>query len=75
MMFAAVSLCPMGGIVRDEETMEALTEEVGNFESENEAIAHACLNLQCDHLHNGVISRGKGKGGYMVVTTQELEEV
>lgn len=75
MMHLAVSLCPQGGIVRDEETMEVLNEEIGEFESLSEATAHACLRLQCTHLYNGVITRGEGKGGYMVVTTQELEEI
>ena len=75
MMFTAVQLCPSGGIVRDEETQEIACMEVGDFDSMNEAVDHACHNLNCTHLYNGVITKGYGKGGFMVVTTQELEEV
>ncbi len=75
MKYVAVSLCSNGGVVRDQETLEVLNEEIGDFDSFNEAIAHACLRLQCAPLRNGWLTRGHGKGGYLVVTTQELEEV
>lgn len=75
MMYTAILLCPAGGVVRDEETQQVANVEVGDFESMNEAIDHACYQLECAHIHNGVITKGYGKGGYMLVTTQELEEV
>ncbi|WED29893.1 hypothetical protein L3V77_21030 [Vibrio sp. DW001] len=75
MMFAAVQLCPLGGIVRHEETQEVANVPIGDFPSMEDAIKQACANFQCTELHNGVISKGYGKSGYMVVTTQELEEI
>ncbi|OXX29103.1 MULTISPECIES: hypothetical protein [Vibrio] len=75
MQYAAVMLCADGGIVRHEETFEPANVQVGDFESMDAAIDQACLDLNCTHLHKGVISKGKNKGGFMVVTTQELGEV
>ncbi len=75
MMFAAVQLCPSGGIVRHEETYEVANILVGEFPTMEDAIKQACTNLECTELHNGVISKGYGQSGYMVVTIQELEEI
>jgi len=74
-MYAAVSLCPEGGIIRHEETQEVASVPVGEFPSMEDATKQACSDLNCKHLRNGVITKGHGKGGYMVVTTQELEEI
>jgi hypothetical protein len=41
----------------------------------DDAISQACLDLECTHLHKGVISKGKGRGGFMLVSTQDLEAV
>ena len=41
----------------------------------DDAINQACLTLECTHLHQGVISKGEGKSGFMVVTNQELEAI
>ncbi|EKO3565648.1 hypothetical protein P0E95_001992 [Vibrio metschnikovii] len=73
MQYAAVMLCPSGGVIRHEETQQVANVFVGDFESIDDAIHQACLDLKCQHLHKGVISKGKNKGGFMVVTTQDLE--
>ncbi|NOH60306.1 hypothetical protein [Vibrio sp. RE88] len=75
MQYAAIALCPDGGIVRHKITQEVACEMVGSFESLTQAIEQACNSLNCTHLAKGVLSKGEGKGGYMLVTTQELEEV
>ncbi len=75
MMFAAVQLCPSGGIVRHEETQEVANVVIGDFPSMEDAIKQACENLECTEIHNGVISKGYGQSGYMVVTTQEMEAI
>ncbi|ELB2918742.1 hypothetical protein AB3A93_000198 [Vibrio parahaemolyticus] len=75
MQYAAIMLCPDGGIIRHEETQEVANVMVGNFESLDQAIEQACISLSCTHLTKGVLSKGIGKGGFMLVTTQELEAV
>lgn len=75
MQYAAVKLCPNGGIVRHEQTQEVANVLIGDFDSIEDAVNQACAELNCKHLRNGVISRGAGQSGFMVVTTQELEEV
>ncbi|PFG55727.1 hypothetical protein ATG66_2043 [Vibrio sp. ES.051] len=75
MQYAAIMLCPVGGVIRHEDTQEVANILVGDFESLEVAIEQACQDLSCTHLHKGVISKGKGKGGFMLVTTQELEAV
>ncbi|EGR1202789.1 MULTISPECIES: hypothetical protein [Vibrio] len=75
MEYAAIMLCPDGGIVRHEETQEVANVFVGDFDSLDQAIEQACSSLNCTHLVKGVLSKGKGKGGFMLVTTQELEAV
>ncbi|WP_240205665.1 hypothetical protein [Vibrio sp. CyArs1] len=75
MQYAAIMLCPDGGIIRHEQTQEVANVLVGDFESIEQAIDQACLDLDCAHLTKGVLSKGEGKGGFMLVTTQELGEV
>ncbi|HCE1985933.1 TPA: hypothetical protein N2750_003930 [Vibrio parahaemolyticus] len=75
MMYAAVQLCPSGGIVRHEDTQEAASVLIGDFESMDDAVQQACSDLKCKLVRNGVLSKGYGLSGYMVVTTQELEAV
>ncbi|MEK1977957.1 hypothetical protein WOC06_08830 [Vibrio parahaemolyticus] len=75
MQYAAIMLCPDGGIIRHEDTQEVANVMVGDFESLEQAIEQACVSLSCTHLTKGVLSKGNGKGGFMLVTTQELEEV
>ncbi|WP_277443244.1 hypothetical protein [Vibrio parahaemolyticus] len=75
MEYAAIMLCPDGGIVRHEETQEVANVFVGDFDSLDQAIEQACSSLNCTHLVKRVLSKGKGKGGFMLVTTQELETV
>ncbi|EIU6868815.1 hypothetical protein [Vibrio parahaemolyticus] len=74
MQYAAIMLCPDGGIIRHEETQEVANVMVGDFDSLDQAIEQACVSLSCTHLTKGVLSKGI-KGGFMLVTTQELEAV
>lgn len=75
MQYAAIMLCPDGGVIRHEHTLEVANLLVGDFDSLDQAIEQACSSLNCTHLVKGVLSKGKGKGGFMLVTTQELEAV
>lgn len=75
MQYAAVLLCPDGGIIRHEQTQEAANIIVGDFDTMDLAIEQACHALQCKHLLKGVLSKGEGKGGYLLVTTQDLEGI
>ncbi|MFS1930552.1 hypothetical protein BCU25_016290 [Vibrio cyclitrophicus] len=78
MQYAAIALCPSGGIIRHEETQEVANVLVGDFDSRIDAVNQACRDLDCCVMHpvdRGVISKGRGKGGYMLMTTQELEAV
>ncbi len=75
MQYAAITLCPDGGIVRHEETQEVANVLIGEFESLQDAVHQACITLNCCVLNpvdRGIISKGRGKGGFMLVTTQEL---
>lgn len=78
MQYAAVRLCPEGGVVRHEDTQEVSNVLVGDFDSLLDAMNQACGDLDCvvmHPVHSGIISKGRGKGGFMLVTTQELAEV
>ncbi|AMG01931.1 hypothetical protein [Vibrio mimicus] len=75
MQYAAILLCPDGGIIRKKETQEVANVLIGDFETEEQAVKQACLDLSCKHLKNGVISKGYGKGGYLIISTQEMEPV
>ncbi|MCL9775728.1 hypothetical protein [Vibrio methylphosphonaticus] len=75
MQYAAIMLCPDGGVIRHEQTQEVANVLVGDFESMERAIDQACFELGCTHLTKGVLKQVEGKGGFMLVTTQELEAV
>lgn len=78
MEYAAVRLCPEGGVIRHEDTQEVANVLVGDFDSMQDAVNQACRDLDCVVMHpreKGIISKGRGKGGFMLVTTQELGEV
>ncbi|EJL6744903.1 hypothetical protein AB6H46_01270 [Vibrio alginolyticus] len=75
MQYAAIMLCPAGGVIRHQDTQEVANVVVGDFDSLGLAIEQACVSLSCTHLTKGVLSKGNGKGGFMLVTTQELEAV
>ncbi|EKA2634926.1 hypothetical protein OKW60_004501 [Vibrio alginolyticus] len=75
MQYAAIMLCPDGGIIRHEDTKEVANVMVGDFDSLDQAIEQACVSLSCTHLSKGVLSKGNMKGGFILVTTQELESV
>ncbi|ELB1513223.1 hypothetical protein R7D66_07905 [Vibrio sp. Vb2354] len=75
MQYAAIMLCPAGGVIRHEDTQEVANLMVGDFDSLDQAIEQACVSLSCTHLSKGVLSKGNMKGGFMLVTTQELEAV
>ncbi|SHO57862.1 hypothetical protein [Vibrio quintilis] len=72
MLFAAIQLCPKGGVILNK-TNEIATVPVGDFDSMDAAIDAACSELKCHHLCKGVMSRGRGQSGYLLVTEQELE--
>ncbi|CAM2802139.1 Phage protein [Vibrio neptunius] len=76
MQYAAIALCPDGGIIRHEDTQEVANVLIGDFESMADAVNQACSVLDCcviPPVDRGILSKGSGKGGYMLVTTQELE--
>ncbi|PJC85323.1 hypothetical protein CSW98_15970 [Vibrio sp. HA2012] len=75
MMYTAVHLCPDGGVIRHPDTQEVANIQIGDFDSMDDAIQQACLDLKCTQMHNGTLTKGYGKGGFMVVPTQELEAV
>jgi len=75
MEYSAVLLCPGGGIVRHEDTQQVANVYVGDFETMEDAVNQACLSLECTHLHKGVLSKGEGKSGYMLVDHQDLESL
>ena len=70
--FLAVFLNSGGGVVREGDTQEVRTHELGEFESKELAIANACLELNCEHITNGVLIRGDHTGGFMICDTQEF---
>ncbi|MFB9135704.1 hypothetical protein ACFSJQ_18560 [Vibrio olivae] len=75
MQYAAITLCPDGGIVRHEDTQEVANVLISEFDSLQDAVNQACIVLNCNVLNpadRGIISKGHGKGGFMLVTTQEL---
>ena len=75
MMYFAIALCPSGGTIRDKQTHEPRTVEIGDCETKQDAIDNACLQLDCRQLVRGVIGRPKGKGGYVVLNAQEHAEI
>ncbi len=78
MQYAAVILGSDGCVFRHEDTQEVANVLVGDFDSLQDAIQQACCDLNCSLIppwEKGIISKGRGKGGFMLVTTQELGEV
>ncbi|RQW64012.1 hypothetical protein [Vibrio viridaestus] len=78
MQYAAVMICPNGGVVRHDDTQEVANVLVGDFDSLLDAVNQACRDLDCVVMHpikRGLISKGRGKGGFMLVTTQELDAI
>ncbi len=78
MQYTAVELNPEGVVIRHSKTQEVANVMVGDFDSMKDAVNQACRDLDCVVMHplgSGMISKGRNKGGYMLVTTQELGEV
>lgn len=75
MTYAAAYLTPEGQLIRHEETAEIMNIQIGEFDNEDDAIAQACLELECRHTVNGVLLKGQDKGGFMIVNTQELHQL
>ncbi len=78
MQYAAVRLCPEGGVIRHVDTQEVANVLVGDFDSMQDAVNQACSDLDCvvsKYPKNGIINKVNGKGSFMLVTTQELGEV
>lgn len=72
MNYLAVCLNSGGGVVRNEETQEVMNMQIGEHESMELAIENACEQLECTHVINGVLVKGKHKGGYMICDAQEF---
>ncbi|AZL84359.1 hypothetical protein EIJ81_06805 [Aliivibrio salmonicida] len=70
--FLAVVLNSGGGVVRDAKTDEIQIKELGEYESKELAIDNACVQLQCEHITNGMLVRGNHTGGFMICDTQEF---
>lgn len=75
MMYFAIELDPDAGMRVHPKTQEYRTVEVGEFESKEDAVSNACLQLNCRQLFRGVIRRNKGNGGYMVLNAQDYAAV
>ncbi|SGY96038.1 hypothetical protein [Moritella viscosa] len=75
MMYFAIEVCPGGGTIRDVDTFEPRTVEIGDHESKDDAVENACQMLDCRQLFRGVIGRLKGHGGYVVLNAQDHAEV
>lgn len=75
MQYVAIRLFGDGAMKRHKHTLEPETTTLGDFESLDEAIEQACLQLGCNHIRHGVLSGGEGLGGFMVMDTQELAQV
>ena len=75
MQYVAIRLFGDGAMKRHKDTMELETTTLGEFESMKEAISQACLQLKCNHIGHGMLSEGEGRGGFMVVDTQELAAI
>ncbi|SGY87572.1 Hypothetical bacteriophage protein [Moritella viscosa] len=84
-MYFAIEVCPDGGTIRDGQTHEPRTVEIGECDTKQDAIDNACQQLDCQQLDcqqldcrqlfRGVIGRPKGKGGYVVLNAQDYAEV
>ena len=75
MQYVAIRLFGDGAMKRHKETLEPETTAIGDFETMSEAIDQACHQLSCNHICHGVLSEGAGKGGFLVIDTQELAQV
>ncbi|MGF1704145.1 hypothetical protein L4D09_28055 [Photobacterium makurazakiensis] len=75
MNYLAVYLNSGGGVVRNEETQEVMNIQLGEYPSADIAIEHACEQLDCTHVMNGVVVKGGDRGGFMIVDTQEFTEL
>lgn len=73
--YLAIALGGDGGIVRHPKTQQVKATAIGEFDSMADAINQACQQFDCTHLLKGVISKGQGLGGYMVVNSQEFAEL
>ncbi|MEL7290442.1 MAG: hypothetical protein AAGJ78_04685 [Pseudomonadota bacterium] len=75
MEYFALRLFGNGAMKRQPKTFEPEVIQLGEFDSQDEAVKQACAQLDCNHLLRGVLSQGEGEGGYMVVDAQELGEM
>lgn len=75
MMYFAIQVCPNGNTIRDKDTLEPSTVEVGDFEQKQDAVNQACLQLECRQLFRGVIRKLQGQGGYIVLNAQDYAAV
>ncbi len=73
--YAAAFLDAEGQLIRNKHTAEIMNVQIGEFENQQDAIDQACLDLECHHKLNGILLKDDNKGGFMLVTTQELGEL
>ncbi|MGF1689439.1 hypothetical protein L4C36_22725 [Photobacterium japonica] len=75
MNYLAVFLGVDGGITRNAKTEEVMNLQLGEFDSREEAIENACLQLECTHAKKGVLLKGENAGGFLICDTQEFAEL
>ncbi|NRF60926.1 hypothetical protein [Vibrio coralliilyticus] len=75
MQYVAIRLFGDGAMKRHEETQEPETTALGEFDSLDDAVGQACEQLKCNHVRHGVLSEGEGRGGFIIVDTQELVQI
>ena len=74
MSYLAVFLNSGGGVVRNQQE-EVMNMQLGEFESRDQAIDNACIQLKCTHVMNGVLVKGEHTGGYLICDSQEFAEL
>lgn len=75
MQYAAVKLGPSGAVIRHAKTQEVANVFLGDFDSLDHASAQACVVLKCTCYKSGLLRKVEGGGGFLLVTTQELDEI
>ncbi|WP_318515001.1 hypothetical protein ACN08P_11305 [Photobacterium leiognathi subsp. mandapamensis] len=75
MNYVAVLVGTDGGIVRHRKTQEVSSILLGEFETKQNAIEQAKVQLNCELEVHGVLVKGNHQGGYLVCDTQELVEI
>lgn len=72
MQYVAIRLFGAGAIKRHKQTLAPQTTALGEFDCLDDAVNQACQQLSCHHVRHGLLSRGEGEGGFIVVDAQEF---